>query len=155
MVEGEKTRDALVDAGLPALGTVTGASGTPGPDVMEVLRDRRVCLWPDSDDPGRGHMERIAERLGGVAAEVLVYTWHESPEKGDSADHPAIQSKDPKAVDRLLTDLEEPLGGKVGLSPRRSRGQWSLHRQRRSYANLPGRYAPCDAPVRRRRQRQP
>ena len=106
VVEGEKPRDALEAAGLPAVGTVTGASGTPGPDVLELLRDRRVCLWPDSDDPGLGHMERIAARLDGVAAEVLVYTWHESPEKGDAADHPAIKSKDPKAVDRLLTDLE-------------------------------------------------
>jgi hypothetical protein len=106
MVEGEKARDALEAAGMPAVGTVTGASGTPGTEALEVLRDRRVCLWPDNDDLGRGHMERIAERLDGVAAEVLVYSWHESPEKGDAADHRAIQSKNPKAVDRLLTDLE-------------------------------------------------
>jgi hypothetical protein len=106
MVEGEKARDALEDAGVPALGTVTGAGGTPGPEALEVLRDRRVCLWPDNDDPGRNHMEGIAERLDGVAAEVLVYTWHEAPEKGDAADHPAILSKNPKAIDKLLTELE-------------------------------------------------
>jgi hypothetical protein len=69
-----------------------------------------VCLWPDGDDAGCKHMERVAERLHGVAAEVLIYTWHEAPEdvKGpDAADHPAVLSKDPKALDRLLTDLED------------------------------------------------
>jgi hypothetical protein len=44
VVEGEKVRDALVRAGLKALGTVTGASGTTGQEALEVLRDRRVCL---------------------------------------------------------------------------------------------------------------
>jgi DNA-binding transcriptional ArsR family regulator len=110
VVEGEKARDALVRAELKALGTVTGASGTPGQEALEVLRGRRVCLWPDGDDAGRGHMERVAEGLGDVAAEVLIYTWHDAPDdvKGpDAADHPAVLSKDPKATDRLLTDLED------------------------------------------------
>lgn len=66
-----------------------------------------MCLWPDNDEPGRKHMERIAEQLQGIADEVLVYTWYEAKNKGDdAADHPAVQSRDPKAVDRLLTDLE-------------------------------------------------
>jgi hypothetical protein len=110
VVEGEKARDALVRAEFKALGTVTGASGTPGQEALEVLRDRRVCLWPDGDDAGRAHMERVAERLHGMCAEVLIYTWHEAPEdvKGaDAADHPAMLSKNPKATDRLLTDLED------------------------------------------------
>jgi hypothetical protein len=109
VVEGEKARDALVRAGLRAVGTVTGASGTPGQEALEVMRDRRVCLWPDGDAAGREHMERVAERLHGMCAEVLIYTWHEAPEdvKGpDAADHPAVLSKDPRALDRLLTDLE-------------------------------------------------
>jgi hypothetical protein len=110
VVEGEKARDALVRAGLPAVGTVTGASFTPGQEALDVLRDRRVCLWPDGDDAGRKHMERVAERLHDIAVEVLVYTWHEAPEdvKGpDAADHPVVLSKDLKATDRLLTDLED------------------------------------------------
>lgn len=107
ITEGEKAAQALLDAGLPALGTVTGASGTPSLEVLKMLRNRRVCLWPDNDGQGRAHMERIAERLRGVAVEVLIYTWHESPEKGDAADHPATQSKSPKAIDRLLTEFED------------------------------------------------
>ena len=107
LTEGEKARDALdrFDA-FDALGTVCGASATPGPGALEVLRGRRICLWPDNDEAGRRHMDRIAEALQGVAAEVLIYTWDDAPEKGDAADHPAVESGNPKALDRLLTDLE-------------------------------------------------
>ncbi|MDP8971755.1 MAG: AAA family ATPase [Actinomycetota bacterium] len=106
VAEGEKARDALEAAGIPAVGTVTGASGTPGPTALEVLRDRRVALWPDRDEPGRRHMERVAKALQGVAAETLWFTWDESPDKGDAADHPAVKGRNSKAVDRLLTNLE-------------------------------------------------
>jgi AAA domain-containing protein len=107
VLEGEKAAQALLDAGFFALGTVTGAGGTPGAAVLEILRGRRVCLWPDHDDQGRAHMERIAAALDGMAAEVLVYTWHEAPDKGDAADHLAIQGGSEKALDRLWTDLED------------------------------------------------
>jgi hypothetical protein len=106
ITEGEKAAQALFHAGLNALGTVTGAGATPGPKVLEVLRDRRVCLWPDNDAAGRAHMERVARRLRSVACEVLFYTWDEAPVAGDGAEHPAILSCNPTAVDRLLTDLE-------------------------------------------------
>lgn len=106
LTEGEKAAQALLDAGLGAVGTVTGASGTPGAEALEVLRGRRIVVWSDNDDAGRAHMARVAEALQGVAAEVRFYTWHEAPDKGDAADHLAVTSRDPRAVDRLLTDLE-------------------------------------------------
>lgn len=105
VVEGEKARDALESIQIPALGTVTGASGTPSSKALETLRSRDIILWPDNDDKGRSHMDRVAEGLQGVAASVRVYTWNEAPEKGDAADHPAIQSGDQKAVEKLQTDL--------------------------------------------------
>lgn len=107
LAEGEKTCDALAGTDFfYALGTVTGAGGTPGEGTLEVLRDRRVVLWPDNDEPGRKHMERIADRLHAIAAEVLIYTWHDAPENGDAADHPAVKGRDRKALGKLLTDLE-------------------------------------------------
>jgi hypothetical protein len=45
IAEGEKATDALRKAGFHALGTVTGASNTPGPETLEVLRGRKVILW--------------------------------------------------------------------------------------------------------------
>ena len=88
LCEGEKAADALRRAGIPAVGTVTGAGQTPSIKSLGVLEGRRVCLWPDNDGPGREHMDRIGARLEGIAAEVLIFEWEDAPEKGDAADHP-------------------------------------------------------------------
>ena len=69
LVECEKSRDALASVSIPAVCTVTGASATPGPEALEVVRDRIVCLWSDNHEPGRSHMRRLAGRLDGVACE--------------------------------------------------------------------------------------
>lgn len=127
LTEGEKARDelqeALREAGITreqvgVVSTVTGASGTPSEEVLQDLRDHEVALWPDTDDPGRKHMDRIAERLQGVASKVRVFRWHDAPEvwvvskdgepklkAQDAADHPAVKSGDEDAMGRLLNDL--------------------------------------------------
>ena len=63
MVEGEKARDALASRGILAVGTVTGARATPSTQVLRPLLDYEVILWPDNDEDGRKHMERIAREL--------------------------------------------------------------------------------------------
>jgi hypothetical protein len=105
LVEGEKARDALASIYSQTLGTVTGAESTPGPEALEVLRDRRVVLWPDNDGPGRGHMERIGAALQGIAAEVCIFEWPDAPEKGDAADHPVVLFGHEKERETLLSDL--------------------------------------------------
>lgn len=110
IVEGEGVRDALndPDAGIYVLATL-GTGHRPTADrLREVLGDREAILWPDGDDPGRKHMETLAGDLAGIAASVQMYTWHDAPQdvKGaDAADHPAVVSGRPKALDWLLTDL--------------------------------------------------
>src|SRR5215208_4138578 len=84
--EGEKATDALANVYPAVVGTVTGAESTPGPEALEVLRGRRVVLWPDNDRPGRAHMERVAEALQGTASEVRIFEWKGAPDKGDAAD---------------------------------------------------------------------
>ena len=86
VAEGEKAADALAGLGLVALGTVTGASGTPGPQALDVLRSRKVVLFPDADEPGRAHMGRIAEALRGVAADVRLFSPAGLPDKGDACE---------------------------------------------------------------------
>jgi hypothetical protein len=81
IVEGEKKADALCAVGIPALGTVTGSSGTPGALALGELSGRLVYLWPDNDAVGRRHMERVSAGLRGGAASVR---WVEPP-----ADRPA------------------------------------------------------------------
>jgi hypothetical protein len=116
LVEGEKARDALDRTDyFNVLATVTGAGVTPGAEALEILRGRRVALWPDTDEQGRRHMERIAESLLPIAAEVLMYEWDDAPvveradgrlKAQDAADHPAVKARDRKALDHLLSDVE-------------------------------------------------
>lgn len=98
--EGEKAADALRAAGVMGVGTVTGSSGTPCAESLEVLRGRKVILWPDNDESGFSHMGRVAEGLSDVAAELLWYEWPEAPDKGDAADHPSIDVTELEAAPR-------------------------------------------------------
>ncbi|HVQ45124.1 MAG TPA: CHC2 zinc finger domain-containing protein [Candidatus Saccharimonadia bacterium] len=78
LTEGEKARDALWALGFDALGTVTGASATPGEDALSVLLPFDVVLWPDHDREGHQHMNRIAwelHRLGGHLPRAIVPEW--------------------------------------------------------------------------------
>lgn len=124
LVEGEKARDTLEGVKIPAVGTVTGACATPGSKALEVLRGREVTLWPDNDDAGREHMQRVARQLHGVACEVRWYEWPEAGEKDDAADHPAIQKGDEKAVDQLLNDLACAPAWRFGERDKASEATW-------------------------------
>lgn len=92
VVEGEKARDALTSAGITAVGSVTGASGTPSHESLRPLAGRRVILWPDADDVGLAHMERIAVRLHALGCmDLRVVTWDAAPPGGDAADLLALE----------------------------------------------------------------
>jgi len=92
IVEGEKGASALVAAGIPAVGTVTGASGTPGDEALRPLLGRTVYLWPDADEPGRRHMDRIGAALLRLGhRDVRVITWQGAPASGDAADLLALE----------------------------------------------------------------
>ena len=84
--EGEKAAQALQDAGVPAVGTTTGAAATPGRAALAELTGRAVILWADCDDVGRAHMERIAAGLVGIAADVRRIAWPDAGEHDDAAD---------------------------------------------------------------------
>ena len=107
LVEGEKAADALTSNGNAALGTVTGASGTPGNDALRPLLGRQILLWPDNDPPGRKHMERIGAALVRLGAQnVRVVEWAGAPEKGDAADlfqHEAAKDELDALVDAART----------------------------------------------------
>jgi hypothetical protein len=110
VTEGEKVAAALMALGIPAVGTVTGASGTPGDDALRPLLGRMVYLWPDADEPGRGHMARIARRLLALGAnpeQVRWIEWPEAPAGGDAADYLAA-GHDADGV-RFLMWLAQPV----------------------------------------------
>lgn len=73
--EGEGVAEALWILGFDALGTVTGASATPGEDALSVLLPFDVVLWPDHDREGYQHMNRVAwelHRLGGHLPRAII-----------------------------------------------------------------------------------
>jgi predicted P-loop ATPase len=107
LCEGEKACDALRGTGAQALGTVTGASGTPGAAVLEVLRGRRARLWPDNDDTGKKHMQRIAGALGSIAAEVVVLPIPEGvPPKGDAFEWVGLRRQQGKSAEDVRQEID-------------------------------------------------
>lgn len=102
LCEGEKATDALLRLGLPAVGTVTGASATPGDEALRPLLGKAVYLWPDHDEPGRSHMERTARRLYALGhADIWWVEWPEARKGEDAADFVA-QGATREDVERLL-----------------------------------------------------
>jgi len=86
VTEGEAARDALQVIGIAAVGTVTGAAGTPGNDALRPLVRLKPILWADNDEPGHPHMNRIAARLSALGCStVVIVDWPEAPLKGDAA----------------------------------------------------------------------
>lgn len=103
--EGEKATDALTQHNIPAVGTITGAAGTPGEETLKVLCGHKVVLWPDADKPGVKHMQRIGKQLIGMGCDVRWFKWKDAPEKGDAADHPATKVGFAAALSNLTAAL--------------------------------------------------
>jgi hypothetical protein len=113
LCEGEQAADSLRARGVPAVGTVTGASATPCDKALEpLLQFDRVVLWPDNDPPGARHMQRIAARLTALGAkDIRVVRWAEAPPNGDAADFHG----DDEAL-RALLDAAKPVEVETGES---------------------------------------
>lgn len=88
LTEGEKAADALKALGIPAVGTVCGASSTPSRATLSELAGRTLYLWPDADQVGRDHMSRIATILVDLGCRVSIIDWPDAPPGGDAADFP-------------------------------------------------------------------
>ena len=72
VVEGEKDADTLVSLGLVAT-TNPGGAGKWSKLADDVaLKNRRVAIVPDCDEPGRKHAEDVAHHLHGKAADVRI-----------------------------------------------------------------------------------
>ena len=85
ITEGEKDADTLACLGLIATTNPFGA-GKWCEEFNEYLKNRKVVLLPDNDEPGREHMQSIARSLYGIAKEIRIVELDELPEKGDVSD---------------------------------------------------------------------
>jgi hypothetical protein len=93
LAEGEKATEALWQAGIPAVGTVCGASVTPSASVLAPLSGRAVIAAPDNDAPGQRHMSGVAAALDDIAA-VGWLVIPAMPPGGDFADYLATHTPD-------------------------------------------------------------
>ena len=125
VVEGEKAADALRD-GEPTvlvLGTVTGAASVPDAAVLQpvVAAGLPVYLWPDADEPGRKHMDRVAARLaeaGGKPPSII--EWKDASPKGDAADWLAAGKEPPFAELTDAAAVVEPTTRRRRKPPRKA-----------------------------------
>ena len=69
LVEGERCADSLRALGLVAT-TSDGGAGSWSGDHTRHLEGRSVVLLPDNDRAGAAHMEKVAEALLGIAADL-------------------------------------------------------------------------------------
>jgi putative DNA primase/helicase len=88
ITEGEKDAAALRAAGIKLALATYGAESTPSVSVLQPLAGRsRYVLWPDNDEPGRAHMQRLAGQLvaAGCAADRIQLVRWETDAKGAGA----------------------------------------------------------------------
>ena len=115
VTEGEKAADAAAETGAYAVGTVCGASSTPGPAVVALLARWAPTLSPDNDPGGREHMGRLAGALERAGLPTL--RWidppADAPKGWDLADVDLDERWSLVAGARELLDfgLPEPLEG--------------------------------------------
>ncbi len=120
VVEGEKACDALRKAGRVAVGTVTGASGTPSTEVLRKIVGLDVVLWADADEVGSNHMARIAAALRALDCNPRLLCWPKA-QKGDDAadffDHDGTVEKLDALVQEALPAPETSAVSKNGRLP--------------------------------------
>ena len=91
IVEGEGAADSLATRGYRAVGTVTGAASCPSiasiRDVLDCHGWERIYLWPDNDDVGHKHMDKVGEILATLGTKPYIINWEDAPPNGDAADH--------------------------------------------------------------------
>jgi hypothetical protein len=112
LAEGEKAADALRARGLQAVATVGGSGTTPGAEALAALRGWRgpVILWPDCDDPGRVHMEKVRAALP-PGLDVRTFAPSDLPPKGDAVEWLAARAADAPRAGLLAEILEGAAGG--------------------------------------------
>ena len=80
--EGEKHVNRLYDLGLIATCNVSGAEKWTS-ELNQYFKDRKVCILPDNDLPGRRHGQKVAHSLCMTAREIRILNLPNLPPKGD------------------------------------------------------------------------
>lgn len=100
-VEGELKVHALAKLGIVATTSPGGANNAENADWTP-LAGKEVFLWPDKDEAGIGHMQRVAGLLEKLRPEPTVF-WIEPPDdlkaKGDVVDYVEMYAEGPGDIE--------------------------------------------------------
>lgn len=126
LVEGEKAADAITKQAeleeIKAIGTTLGGGSSQkdvNPEVLTILANRYVPVWPDNDISGRTFTTLIQRRLSEAEAQVYwVCPPRRLPPKGDAVEYFAMGGTLQELVD------EGSLRAIEGSTPLSRRGEW-------------------------------
>lgn len=88
LVEGEKSAQALIDAGISATTAMNGAKAPIEKTDWSPLKGKRVLVWPDKDGPGWQYAMAASQAIlavGAISVSVLLPP-DDKPDKWDAAD---------------------------------------------------------------------
>lgn len=88
LVEGEKTAQALIDAGVSATTAMNGAKAPVEKTDWSPLDGKRVLIWPDKDGPGWQYAMAAGQAVlaAGARSVSVLLPPDDKPEKWDAAD---------------------------------------------------------------------
>ena len=120
LVEGEKSAQALIDAGVHATTAMHGANAPIDKTDWSPLAGKSVLIWPDNDAPGMHYAQAAAQaalQAGAASCEILMPPANR-PQGWDAADALAEQLQ-PLAPDMAAFDVFGFLstGGRLQVTP--------------------------------------
>jgi hypothetical protein len=119
--EGEKDVDRLRGRGMVATCNAGGA-GKWRPEFSQYFTGRHVAILADNDEPGRHHVQQVADSLTSVAASVRVVHFPELPEHGDVSDwldagHTRAELEQRVATAPVIAPAHEPSAAQDAPGP--------------------------------------
>ncbi|WP_345195576.1 AAA family ATPase, partial [Kistimonas scapharcae] len=112
LVEGEKCAQALIEVGYCATTAMNGARAPVNKTDWSPLKDKRVLIWPDNDQPGRDYARNAAHAVvqAGARAVAIVSVPREKPPKWDAAE--AVEGKEniPQFLSQVGKDIVKSAG---------------------------------------------
>nr|WP_264685367.1 MULTISPECIES: AAA family ATPase [unclassified Wolbachia] len=89
LVEGEKCAEALIEKGITATTTMSGANADADKTDWSQLKGKHIVIWPDNDEPGKQYAENATTKLLslGIASLSIVKIPEGKPKGWDAADY--------------------------------------------------------------------
>ncbi|WP_353273378.1 AAA family ATPase [Wolbachia endosymbiont (group A) of Agelastica alni] len=88
LVEGEKCAEALIEQGIAATTTMSGANADVDKTDWSPLKGKNIIIWPDNDEAGNKYAKNAEKKLLeiGVASLVVLNIPQNKPKGWDAAD---------------------------------------------------------------------